>query len=343
MATEIKLWKINDGKILKRIPSFKLKLEEQIELWLEADISILSSDLLVIGRQVETKYGGVIDLLCLNHEGDTVIIELKRGKTPRQITAQILDYASWVKNLSNDEITNIANHYLNHEENDLLETAFNQKFSTDLPDVLNESHSMIVVGAEIDSATERIVQYLSETYGVDINAATFQLFKNDNQEEYLARTFLIEPTQVESNSQTRSTSKRKPNLTLTALQEIADEKGVGALYEDMLSGIEKHLIKTTTRSSLSLYANSNGRRRSIFSLLPSDSNEEQGLQFTIYIHRFVKYFGTSIATAKSILPKPLEAWEYYPKADKEWTGYTGYFQTSEDIQTFLLGVESLQN
>ena len=55
-----------------------MDLEERIENWLEKDISIIANDLLVIGRQVETDFGGVIDLLCLELDGDVIIVELKR-------------------------------------------------------------------------------------------------------------------------------------------------------------------------------------------------------------------------------------------------------------------------
>ena len=45
-----------------------------LRLWLEKDISIISTDLLVIGRQIETDFGGVIDLLCIDPNGDLVIM-----------------------------------------------------------------------------------------------------------------------------------------------------------------------------------------------------------------------------------------------------------------------------
>jgi RecB family endonuclease NucS len=66
----------------------RLDLESRLESWLGRDICVLDRALLVIGRQVETDFGGIIDLLCLDHAGDIVVVELKRDKTPREITAQ---------------------------------------------------------------------------------------------------------------------------------------------------------------------------------------------------------------------------------------------------------------
>ena len=53
--------------------------------------------ILIIGRQVLTNLGSLIDLLGLDTFGNTVIIELKRGKTPRETVAQLLEYASFNK------------------------------------------------------------------------------------------------------------------------------------------------------------------------------------------------------------------------------------------------------
>lgn len=57
---------------------------------------------------MRTKFGGLIDLLCIDNVGDVVVIELKKGRTPRDVTAQTLDYASWVKELTPDGLTEIA-------------------------------------------------------------------------------------------------------------------------------------------------------------------------------------------------------------------------------------------
>lgn len=75
-------------------------LERRLEEWLGEDIGLLGQHLLIIGRQVPTDYGGFIDLLCLDENGDLVTVELKRVKTRREVTAQVLDYASWVADLA---------------------------------------------------------------------------------------------------------------------------------------------------------------------------------------------------------------------------------------------------
>src|SRR5215207_543844 len=162
MPEEVRIWEVVGGKTLREIEKTSLNLERRLEDWLEEDISMLSKDLLIIGRQIRTGFGGIIDLLCLDSRGDLTIVELKRDKTPREITAQVLDYASWIKDLSHERIADIADSYLG--EKDSLEDAYSRKFLTELPEVINENHHMLIVASQIDESSERIVRYLSDSY-----------------------------------------------------------------------------------------------------------------------------------------------------------------------------------
>jgi hypothetical protein len=112
MPERTTIYRVSGDGNLQEIKPVKLDYEERIQSWVEKDVGIISENLLVIGREVETSYGGFIDILCIDSQGDIVIIELKRGMTPREVTAQTLDYASWVNDLSHDEITRIADEYV---------------------------------------------------------------------------------------------------------------------------------------------------------------------------------------------------------------------------------------
>ncbi len=83
---------------------------------------------------------------------------------------------------------------------------------------------MLIVASEIDESTERIIKYLSDTYGVNINVASFQYFKSPNEQEFLARVFLIEQNEVEQKAQTKGTKKRAPFPTPQELEsEMCEE------------------------------------------------------------------------------------------------------------------------
>ena len=105
MAIKQSIWRI--GQKPTALLHSKLKNEEILEDMIENDLSILEDEWLMIGRQVVTKHKKEIDLLAIAPDGSLVVIELKKSKTPRDVVAQAIDYATWVESLKADEISNI--------------------------------------------------------------------------------------------------------------------------------------------------------------------------------------------------------------------------------------------
>ncbi len=190
MPIEVGIWRINGG--LEKIQYSSIDNEKKLEIVLCKDIGILDPDLLLIGNQVLTAYGKSIDMLAVNSIGNLVVIELKKNRTPREVVAQILDYASWVEGLTYDQIIAL---YAENHKGQAFDQAFSEKFENELPEKLNEEHRLIVVASELDNSTERIINYLS-AYGVPINAVFFRYFKDGNN-EYITRSWLIDPDQAE--------------------------------------------------------------------------------------------------------------------------------------------------
>lgn len=85
----------------------QLTSEQKLEDMIVRDPRILSSEWMLIGRQKLTSHGGKIDLLAFAPDASLVLIELMRDRTPREIIAQALDYATWVEHLTADKIAQI--------------------------------------------------------------------------------------------------------------------------------------------------------------------------------------------------------------------------------------------
>lgn len=187
MAVEMGLWRAEGGNLSRIVPT-PIALESQLETYIESDPAMLGETLLIIGKQVPTAHGGFIDLLALDETAAVHVIELKRDKTPREVTAQTLDYASWVATLSRSEVDAI---FEAHSPDLALEEAFAERFNETLPDEVNASQVLTIVAASVDAATERIVRFLNEDFGVPINVVFFRHF-SDNGSSYLARTWLVE-------------------------------------------------------------------------------------------------------------------------------------------------------
>ena len=80
-----------------------------------------------------------------------VLIELKRDRTPREVVAQALDYASWVAELTADRIVQI---YSRFTQGGSLESDFQKRFGVELDEeILNQSHQIIIVASELDRLT----------------------------------------------------------------------------------------------------------------------------------------------------------------------------------------------
>ena len=207
MAVEMGLWRA-EGSQLNRIVPTSIGLESQLESYIESDPSMLGEVLLIIGRQVPTAFGGFIDLLALDETAAVHVIELKRDKTPRDVTAQALDYGSWVAGLGRADIQAIFEAY---KPGIALEEAYAECFNETLPEEVNSSQTFTIVAANVDAATERIVRFLNEGFAVPINVIFFRHFE-DNGAKYLARTWLVEHEgqQAAKSAPGRQTKTREP-------------------------------------------------------------------------------------------------------------------------------------
>ena len=126
MATQIKTWQIVNGK-LKEI---EIKLSDtgrteayDLENWIISNPTIIDQDLTIIGRQVQTS-SGPLDLLALDRSGNSVIIELKRDKLPREVLAQAIDYSSDVATWTIDKLSEICTKFIDKSLEDTLSESF---------------------------------------------------------------------------------------------------------------------------------------------------------------------------------------------------------------------------
>ena len=181
------VWSLDEKKPLE---AASLIDEKELELLLRDNIEILNKGWLVISNQVKTDAGKFIDILCIDHDGDMVVVELKKDLTPREVTAQVIDYAASVAKMTVDEIAQL---YLSFTSgNETLNDAFLKKFGIALDEAsVNQNVKMVIVAAKMDAGTERIIRFLRETYRVDINILFFNVFQCGN-ERLISRTWFEE-------------------------------------------------------------------------------------------------------------------------------------------------------
>jgi hypothetical protein len=207
MATEIKVWQIIN-ETLEPIETSMLeekRLEKDLENWIKTHPEILGENILVIGEQVSTS-GGVIDFLGIDKEtGDLIIIELKRDRLGRDALAQAIDYASEVASWTEEDI--------NERINKKLELIIDENLNLEDSNInLNQNQKILLVGFSMEDRLQRMIDWLSEKYGMSINAVLLKYVKTKNGEELIARTMVI-PEEIEKERAEKQRGQIKIQLS----------------------------------------------------------------------------------------------------------------------------------
>jgi len=178
------LYKKHDFKELHQEFDLEVLLENNPEYFFE------DSKILIIGRQVTTNLNTFIDLLGIDSLGNSVVIELKRDKTPRETVAQLLEYASFVEKLDYSQLNDIFQKYSGEESK--LEEYHQQYFKTNTEDQVsyNKSTKLIIVAQEITKEVRQTALFLREK-GLDIYCVSFKYFKTKNEEEIISMEFIV--------------------------------------------------------------------------------------------------------------------------------------------------------
>ncbi len=189
----------------KKLSRSVLESELQLHKMIEATPSILSDEWMLIGSE-QPALGGRFDLLALTPDASLVLIELKKDKTPREVVAQALDYASWVDTLTAEDIAEI---YSRFKEGGDLAADFRAHFGQTLDeDELNNTHQIVLVAGQLDASSERIVQYLADR-GISINVIFFQVFEEGDR-KLLSRAWLVDPAETQSAAASTTKGPKVP-------------------------------------------------------------------------------------------------------------------------------------
>jgi len=196
MASEIKSWQIIDGKLISLETSLVndgKREKDHLEQWIRSNSQILGDDIVIIGEQVQTS-SGPLDFLGIDNSGNTVIVELKRDKLPREALVQAIDYASDIAGWEIDRFREICKSYTSQNLEDLLQERFESIAIEDL--AINQSQRLLLVGTGVEESLGRMIEWLSDSYSVGINAVVLNYAKTRQGDAILSRMVII-PEEVE--------------------------------------------------------------------------------------------------------------------------------------------------
>lgn len=196
-----RIWRI--GQPPQRLRESTLASEKSLEEMIVAAPEIVSDEWMVIGQQEDTGFGGRIDLLAIAPDSSLILIEIKRGRSPREVVAQAIDYATWVEALDAETVFRI---YSRFSKGGDLGRDFEARFGTAIDtEEFPNHHQIVIVAASLDASSERIVSYLSKR-SVAINVLCFEVFENGS-DKFISRAWLQDPAEsqlatsaIESNS-----------------------------------------------------------------------------------------------------------------------------------------------
>ena len=232
MASEIKSWQIVDGKLVPLESSLVndgKKEKDDLEQWIKSNPQILGEDIVIIGEQVQTS-SGPLDFLGIDNNGNTVIVELKRDKLPREALAQAIDYASDIANWDVDRFREICQKYTSQNLEDLLQERFEDMTIEEL--AINQTQRLLLVGTAVEESLGRMIEWLSDNYNIGINAVVLNYAKTKHGDAILSRMVII-PEEVE---------KQKANKKKFVI-EMSNEPGT---YE--LETLEQKLTEYLSKS-----------------------------------------------------------------------------------------------
>jgi hypothetical protein len=232
-------------------------LERVLEDWIEKNPHLLleGEKVALIARQPRTSHGKFLDLLGVDESGACIIIELKRGETPRDVVAQALEYAAWVDSLTLDEMDTFAHAYAAEHSLEaatvagLYHATFVRGDDQEGLDKLvehitfNSKQRIIIVAEHFSPEIEQTLRYLRTRLGVDITGLQFGVHRADN-ETIIQTTVVVgreatataaAKTTMGSNAGPRATSPDEEllanvttdfmRIAVTAIEEWIDSLG----------------------------------------------------------------------------------------------------------------------
>jgi hypothetical protein len=177
----------------KSFTELGFKEKQHLQEWLANTPEALGEELLIIQKEFAgfTDTNERLDLLALDKQGNLVIIENKLDDTGRDVTWQVLKYASYCSSLSKIQIKNIYQEYLNKQGKDeQAEDNLSDFFGADYEDIsLNKGQTqriMMVAGNFRKEATSTVLWLLNyklriQCFKVTPSSYGEQLFLNLDQ------------------------------------------------------------------------------------------------------------------------------------------------------------------
>lgn len=238
-----------DSDDLSRIEEQELSSEKSLESYLirSDGAQIGGVEVLYIGQQGSPGDGGIFDIVGIDQEGDVVIIELKRGRSPRDIVAQALEYAASIRNENYEQLENRYREFVEDDEASLQKKHtefFDRKEDSLSEKEYNTNQRLLLVGGDFSDLSLDMADFLRE-HDIDVICVTYNSFATENEglqlltTESVRRPLSEEPASVSGGGSSSSRESTVEIINGDSVIEIFEERN----QSDAMEAVANYLIE----------------------------------------------------------------------------------------------------
>lgn len=306
---------------MKQVPESELDREAKLERRLVRTdgAKIGDVEVLYVGRQGSPGEGGVFDILGVDERGDTVVVELKRGRAPRDVVAQALEYAGEIRNVDYDYLNERYREFLRDEQGytepseiPTLREAHQEYFDLEEPlskREFNDDQRLVVVGTDFGDVVLNMADFL-RAKGVDVVAVEYSSYRDEEEDvELLTTDGIRRPLSEEPTSTVSPASDKKDygDLILSVRDQIFEK------VHDQLQVDERDELATQTNTRQMSFRSAHPDHPQPLAYAFKPHIEERGI-VTFGVH-VKKVDGEKREILREFLSSHVEAMEGYELAD----------------------------
>ena len=227
---------------LVQLRSDTLEDEAAVEDWLTKGpgIKIGGVDVFIVNQQGHTEEGQRYDVIGLDRKGETVTIELKHLRTPREIVAQAFEYASDHHQWKQPYAT-LEHKFQNYTRcTDSLRQAHADYFDLDNPRpeiAFNDDQRIILLAGSFSDRVLSVAEYLREK-GHSIRCVEYSVY-SEGDNRILATQYVLTEDSTKEQSDTGGKPRLDKQYRIPTLRrvfnrvqsEVMSELGAGTVDE----------------------------------------------------------------------------------------------------------------
>lgn len=238
--------KVENGNIetgiLQRAKTDSINYEKDFENWLENSPTVLLDDeaestVIWIGRQVTALVGDsdkYPDLIGIDSDGDLVIVELKKGKTPREVIAQILEYSAWGEGLTYEELDNMTRSYYSQKDESfdksllqLYREVFYPDSESEIKIDFNRNQKLYIAAEEISPIVKQVATHLRSKYKINIHCMEYEVLKTGEQDYFISTEKIVGYDEIRIPINTQSVNRWNEPIKVKTIVYEAVNKLIG--------------------------------------------------------------------------------------------------------------------